>query len=70
MKEILKVIIVALLIFEYCCPQTNRQTDKQTNKQTNQRYQKHNLLCQGDNEPDFCYDITVDVTVVFTVALT
>ena len=25
-------------------------TDKQTNKQTNQRYQKHNLLCQGGNE--------------------
>ena len=22
-------------------------TDKQTNRQTNQRYQKHNLLCQG-----------------------
>ena len=22
-------------------------TDKQTDKQTNQRYQKHNLLCQG-----------------------
>ena len=25
----------------------HRQTDRQTNKQTNQRYQKHNLLCQG-----------------------
>ena len=25
----------------------HRQTDKQTNRQTNQRYQKHNLLCQG-----------------------
>ena len=24
-------------------------TDKQTNRQTNQRYQKHNLLCQGGN---------------------
>ena len=23
--------------------------DTQTNKQTNQRYQKHNLLCQGGN---------------------
>ena len=23
-------------------------TDKQTNRQTNQRYQKHNLLCQGE----------------------
>ena len=27
--------------------QTNKQTDRQTDKQTNQRYQKHNLLCQG-----------------------
>ena len=27
--------------------QTNRQTDRQTDRQTNQRYQKHNLLCQG-----------------------
>ena len=25
-------------------------TDKQTDKQTNQRYQKHNLLCQGGNK--------------------
>ena len=24
-------------------------TDRQTDKQTNQRYQKHNLLCQGGN---------------------
>ena len=24
-------------------------TDKQTDRQTNQRYQKHNLLCQGGN---------------------
>ena len=27
----------------------HRQTDRQTNRQTNQRYQKHNLLCQGGN---------------------
>ena len=27
--------------------QTNKQTDRQT---TNQRYQKHNLLCQGGNQ--------------------
>ena len=27
----------------------HRQTDRQTDKLTNQRYQKHNLLCQGDN---------------------
>ena len=27
----------------------HRQTDKQTDRQTNQRYQKHNLLCQGGN---------------------
>ena len=25
-------------------------THKQTNRQTNQRYQKHNLLCQGGNK--------------------
>ena len=29
--------------------QTNRQTDRQTDRQTNQRYQKHNLHCQGGN---------------------
>ena len=29
---------------------TDKQTDKQTDKLTNQRYQKHNLLCQGGNE--------------------
>ena len=28
---------------------TDKQTDKQTDRQTNQRYQKHNLLCQGVN---------------------
>ena len=26
---------------------TDKQTNKQTDRQTNQRYQKHNLLCQG-----------------------
>ena len=26
-------------------------TNKQTDKQTSQCYQKHNLLCQGDNNP-------------------
>ena len=25
-------------------------TDKQTDRQTNQRYQKHNILCQGGNQ--------------------
>ena len=29
-------------------------TDKQTDRQTNQRYQKHNLLCQGGNERQEC----------------
>ena len=28
----------------------HRQTDRQTDRQTNQRYQKHNLFCQGCNE--------------------
>ena len=27
----------------------HRETNKQTKRQTNQRYQKHNLLCQGVN---------------------
>ena len=27
--------------------QTDKQTNRQTNRKTNQRYQKHNLLCQG-----------------------
>ena len=33
----------------------HRQTDRQTDRQTNQRYQKHNLLCQGGkyNYPAF-----------------
>ena len=31
----------------------HRQTDKQTDRQTNQRYQKHNLLCQGGNYRDY-----------------
>ena len=26
---------------------TDKQANKQTDRQTNQRYQKHNLLCQG-----------------------
>ena len=26
---------------------TDKQTNRQTDRQTNQRYQKHNLLCQG-----------------------
>ena len=30
--------------------QTDKQTDRQTDRQTNQRYQKHNLLCQGGNK--------------------
>ena len=29
--------------------QTNKQTNRQTDRETNQRYQKHNLLCQGGN---------------------
>ena len=28
----------------------HRQTNRQTDRQTNQRYQKHNLLCQGGNK--------------------
>ena len=35
----------------------HRQTDRQTDRQTNQRYQKHNLLCQGGNYMDYnCQD--------------
>ena len=34
-------------------------TDKQTNKQTNQRYQKHNLLCQGCNNTMPFDDVTI-----------
>ena len=36
---------------------TDKQTDKQTNRQTNQRYQKHNLLCQGGNYNDLLQNI-------------
>ena len=32
---------------------TDKQTDKQTDRQTNQRYQKHNLLCQGGKNNAF-----------------
>ena len=28
---------------------TDKQTNRQPDKLTNQRYQKHNLLCQGGN---------------------
>ena len=28
---------------------TDKQRNRQTDRQTNQRYQKHNLLCQGGN---------------------
>ena len=31
--------------------QTDKQTNRQTDRQTNQRYQKHNLLCQGGKKP-------------------
>ena len=31
----------------------HRQTNKQTDRQTNQRYQKHNLLCQGGNDTNY-----------------
>ena len=34
---------------------TDKQTDRQTDRQTNQRYQKHNLLCQGGNEDTASY---------------
>ena len=34
---------------------TDKQTNKQTDRQTNQRYQKHNLLCQGGNNVKFHY---------------
>ena len=37
----------------------HRQTNKQTDRQTNQRYQKHNLLCQGGNY-SFIFGSTVD----------
>ena len=30
-------------------------TDRQTDRQTNQRYQKHNLLCQGGNKNTYNY---------------
>ena len=39
--------------------QTNRQTDRQTDRQTNQRYQKHNLLCQGGKNADVPATISV-----------
>ena len=36
---------------------TDKQTNKQTDKLTNQRYQKHNLLCQGGNKDKDLLDI-------------
>ena len=35
----------------------HRQTNRQTDRQTNQRYQKHNLLCQGGNEKNLLSNI-------------
>ena len=34
---------------------TDKQTDRQTDRQTNQRYQNHNLLCQGGKNYIFVY---------------
>ena len=37
-------------VHNFLCNVVHRQTDRQTDRQTNQRYQKHNLLCQGGNK--------------------
>ena len=42
-------------------------TDKQTNKQTNQRYQKHNLLCQGGNKQSYRKKIAPQPQHVFMI---
>ena len=41
--------------------QTDRKTDRQTDRQTNQRYQIHNLLCQGGNN-ELCIKYFIDTT--------
>ena len=55
---------------------TDKQTDRQTDRQTNQRYQKHNLLCQGGNYNSYIQYHSVhtkresdNVTVVAVVAV-
>ena len=45
---------------------TDKQTDKQTDKLTNQRYQKHNLLCQGGNK---CALSCMGMTMVHVVSV-
>ena len=40
-------------VYNFLSNVVHRQTYKQTNRQTNQRYQKHNLLCQGGNKVFF-----------------
>ena len=40
---------------------TDKQTDRQTDKQTNQRYQKHNLLCQGGNNHTFSHRTPIQI---------
>ena len=47
---------------------TDKQTDKQTDRQTNQRYQKHNLLCQGGNELLQLTEINKDTFMIIDLA--
>ena len=44
---------------------TDKQTNKQTDRQTNQRYQKHNLLCQGGNKSHSKREIRIWILNVF-----
>ena len=37
-------------VYNFLSNVVHRQTNKQTDRHTIQRYQKHNLLCQGGNE--------------------
>ena len=49
----------------------HRQTDRQTDRQTNQRYQKHNLLCQGGKNPyNHAYERVKKVTKFLLAAST
>ena len=43
---------------------TDKQTNRQTDRQTNQRYQKHNLLCQGGNN-EKCMNKIMKLVVVY-----
>ena len=49
-------------VYNFLSNVVHRQTNKQTDRQTYQRYQKHNLLCQGGNNDNSI--VNKDITLI------